>query len=210
MNSTKLLVALLAAGVAAGLAIRLVARHLTVPPAGVAGLPTTAAPAVPAGQPADPHPVKAIAADAPETSLHPPLAVATTEPAKTNRHGLKKMAGKKPSKPKDPIQDPVARGALSLVGIDPEAEAYWISAINDPTLPPEERKDLIEDLNETGLADPHHPGADDLPIIANRLQLVEELASNPAFIANMDKINQDAFAEAHQDLVNLLAGKPAD
>ena len=138
-----------------------------------------------------------------------PVAMAA-EPAATNRHGLKKLAGKKTSKPKDPIQDPDARVALSLVGIDPDAEDYWISAINDPTLPAEERKDLIEDLNETGLANPHQPGAVDLPIIANRLQLIEELASNPNFIAGLDQVNKDAFAEAHKDLVNLLAGKPAD
>lgn len=145
-----------------------------------------------------------------ETTVSNASIVVAVEPAATNRHGLKKLAGKKASKPKAPIQDPDARVALSLVGIDPDAEDYWISAINDPTLPPEERKDLIEDLNETGLANPHQPGADDLPIIASRLQLIEALASNPNFVAGLDQVNKDAFAEAHKDLVNLLAGKPAD
>jgi len=32
---------------------------------------------------------------------------------------------------KDPVTDPVALIALSLVGIDPEAELYWLAAIND-------------------------------------------------------------------------------
>ncbi len=145
-----------------------------------------------------------------ETIVSNAPVASAAKPMATNRHGLKKLTGKKPAKPKDPIQDPDARVALSLVGVDPDAEDYWISAINDPTLPPQERKDLIEDLNETGLNDPHQPGADDLPIIASRLQLIEALASNPNFVAGLDQVNKDAFAEAHKDLVNLLAGKPAD
>ena len=202
---------LLAALVALGcvLAVTLTGRH--------GHEPTTIATITPESPtPAPRSPALAESARNPEVAVtqeaivsNAPVAMAA-EPAATNRHGLKKLAGKKTSKPKDPIQDPDARVALSLVGIDPDAEDYWISAINDPSLPAEERKDLIEDLNETGLANPHQPGADDLPIIANRLQLIEELASNPNFIAGLDQVNKDAFAEAHKDLVNLLAGKPAD
>jgi hypothetical protein len=126
----------------------------------------------------------------------PPVEVAT-HPAKAAR--------KNPPKPKAPIQDLDARVALSLVGVDSEAEDYWISAINDPTLPAEERKDLIEDLNEDGLSDPHHPTAEDMPLIASRLRLIEELAP----LAN-DPVNLRAFEEAHKDLMNLLNGLPAD
>jgi hypothetical protein len=61
------------------------------------------------------------------------------------------------------VQDPDARAALSLVGSDPNANACWASAINDPTLPSEERKDLIEDLNEDGLSDPKHPAHHESP-----------------------------------------------
>ena len=111
----------------------------------------------------------------------------------------------KPKHKKPPIQDTDARAALSLVGVDPEAEQYWVSAINNPNLPAEERKDLIEDLNEDGLSDPHHPGPQDMPVILNRIQLIEELAPN-----SMDQVNADAFAEAHKDLVNLANGQPAD
>ena len=107
------------------------------------------------------------------------------------------------AKAKAPIQDPDARAALSLVGADPEAEAYWMGAVNDPSLPAEERKDLIEDLNEDGLSDPKHPGPEDLPLIVNRLRLIEELAPNA-----LDQVNVDAFAEAYKDLNNLLAGNP--
>ena len=209
MHSSKLLIAWLAAGMAAGVALLLAVRHLAVSPVEVAVVPAVPALVVPAVKPVEPVPAQAIAAEKPETILTN-VPAATMEPAATNRHGLKKLAGKKAAKPKEPIQDPDARVALSLVGVDPDAEDYWISAINDPTLPPEERKDFIEDLNETGLANPHQPGADDLPIIASRLQLIEELASNPNFIAGLDQVNKDAFAEAHKDLVNLLAGKPAN
>jgi len=109
----------------------------------------------------------------------------------------------KPKQEKPPIQDPDARAALSLVGADPEAEQYWMAAINDPTLPAEERKDLIEDLNEDGLSDPKHPGPQDVPLIVSRIQLIEELAPN-----SMDPVNANAFAEAYKDLNNMLAGEP--
>jgi hypothetical protein len=110
----------------------------------------------------------------------------------------------KPAKVKPPVQDPDARAALSLVGADPMAEQYWAAAINDPNLPANERKDLIEDLNEDGLSDPKHPGPQDLPLIANRLRLIEELAPSA-----MDAVNADAFAEAYKDLQNLAAGGTA-
>jgi hypothetical protein len=103
------------------------------------------------------------------------------------------------------VQDPMARAALSYVGTDPDADAYWIAAINDPSLPTEERKDLIEDLNEDGLANPRLATPGDLAVIANRIQLIEDLA--PLAI---DEGNAKALAEAHKDLVNLYNGLPAD
>lgn len=115
-----------------------------------------------------------------------------------------KPAKKSPAPPKNPIQDPEARVALSFVGEDPDAEAYWISAINDPGLSAQERQDLIEDLNEDGLADPHQARPQDLPLILARIRLIEELAPYA-----MDQVNADAFAEAHKDLVNLALGGQA-
>jgi hypothetical protein len=94
------------------------------------------------------------------------------------------------------LQDPTARAALSFVGADPEAEAYWLGAINDPKLPANERKDLIEDLNEDGLPDPKHPTVDDLPLILSRISLIEAVGLDA-----MDQVNADAFAEAYKDLV---------
>ncbi|MEI7731177.1 MAG: hypothetical protein WCO56_16505 [Verrucomicrobiota bacterium] len=61
-----------------------------------------------------------------------------------------------------------------------------------------ERKDLIEDLNEDGLSDPKHPGPQDLPLILSRLALIETVAPNA-----MDDINAAAFAEAYKDLANM-------
>ena len=95
-----------------------------------------------------------------------------------------------------------------MVGVEPEAEQYWIKAINNPDLPANERQDLIEDLNEDGLSDPKHPTTEDLPVILKRLKLIEELAPQA-----MDKVNADAFKEARKDLENLVSvavgtGKP--
>jgi len=93
------------------------------------------------------------------------------------------------------LADPVARVALSFVGADEDAEAYWVQAINDPNLSAHERQDLIEDLNEEGFADPHHPTWEDLPLIVSRLMIIEALAPEA-----MDEVNSEAFAEAKKDL----------
>jgi hypothetical protein len=96
------------------------------------------------------------------------------------------------------LQDPIARGALAFVGADPDAEMYWYGAINNPSLSAHERQDLIEDLNEDGLSDPQNPTMEDLPLIFNRIQLIEAVAGDA-----MDEVNADAFQEAYKDLVNL-------
>ena len=100
---------------------------------------------------------------------------------------------------------PIARQALDLVGADPVAEAIWAQAINDPTVSAHDRQDLIEDLNENGFDDPKNPTADDLPLIENRLAIIEELAP-----LAMDDVNAAAFAEAYKDLVNMYAKAVAD
>jgi hypothetical protein len=97
-------------------------------------------------------------------------------------------------------QDPLARLALSFVGADPDADRYWIEAINNPSLPAQERQDLIEDLNEDGLSDPQNPTVSDLPLILSRLALIEQLAPDA-----MDEVNAAAFQEANKDLTNMVA-----
>ncbi|MGZ4963391.1 MAG: hypothetical protein ACXWC8_12620 [Limisphaerales bacterium] len=73
------------------------------------------------------------------------------------------------------VQDSLAREAMALVGVDPAAEKYWMDAINDPSLPKSERQDLVDDLNEGGFPDPHHPTPEDIAIIMKRLDLLERL-----------------------------------
>ena len=92
--------------------------------------------------------------------------------------------------------DPVARDALSLVGADAKAEEYWVKAINNPNLPAKERQDLIEDLNEEGFADRKNLTANDLPLILNRIAIVEKLEA-------MDDVNAAAIKEAHKDLIRM-------
>ena len=103
----------------------------------------------------------------------------------------------KPAKTKPPLQDPLARAAMSLVGADPGAEAYWLEAIFDSSLPKQEREDLIEDLNEEGLSDHKRPGPGDYPLIMNRLAIIEEIAPYS------DEFMLNHLQEAYKDLVNL-------
>jgi len=100
--------------------------------------------------------------------------------------------------PAVPVQ--VARLALGFVGTDPQAEEVWYEAINDPNTPADTRKDLIEDLNEEGFADPRQITEDDLPLIYSRIALIEQVAPDA-----MDDVNAAAFAEAYKDLVNMVA-----
>jgi hypothetical protein len=102
----------------------------------------------------------------------------------------------------EPLQDPVARDALSFVGADPDAEAYWLDAIYDTSLPDKEREDLMEDLNEDGLSDPKHPGPQDIPLILNRIALIEQIAPTA------DPFMQEPLGEAYKDLNDMLAGNP--
>jgi hypothetical protein len=124
-------------------------------------------------------------------------------PAKTpdRANADKRPPASRPARPgaaKPPARNPEARDALSRVGFDPAAEAVWLRAINDPDLPPEERKDLIEDLNEDGFPDPGNPTEADLPLILSRMELIEGLGPGA-----MDEVNEAAFREAYKDLVNM-------
>jgi hypothetical protein len=104
--------------------------------------------------------------------------------------------------PQRELQDPLARVALAYVGQDPDAEAYWAEAIFDPSLPDAERDDLMEDLNEVGFSDPQHPGPQDLPLIVNRIQIIEQVAPYA------DNFMLPHLAEAYKDLVNMYYGQP--
>jgi hypothetical protein len=122
-------------------------------------------------------------------------------PAKSKHEtSAKKQESPAPVKPaKQPRQlvDPLARLAMSLVGVDPEAEAYWLEAIYDSSLPDAEREDLMEDLNEEGLSDTKRPRPQDLPLIMNRLAIIEEIAPQA------NEFMLPHLAEAYKDLLNL-------
>jgi hypothetical protein len=92
----------------------------------------------------------------------------------------------------------LAREALAGVGADPHAEEVWKTAINDPAMSPHQRSDLIEDLNESGFEDPSNVQPHELPIVLNRLALIEDLAPSA-----MDDTNAAAFAEAYKDLTRI-------
>lgn len=95
-------------------------------------------------------------------------------------------------------KEPLARVALAYVGTDAQAEQLYQTAINDPKLTEDARRNLIEDLNETGFSNPRQLTDADLPMIQKRLALIDRLAPNA-----MDQINSLAFKEAYKDLVNM-------
>jgi hypothetical protein len=103
---------------------------------------------------------------------------------------------------------PLARLALTTVGLDDFAELLWLHAINDSDIAADARRDLIEDLNQDGFADPKNPTHDDLPLIEARLALIDRFAPGA-----IDKTNSEAFAEARKDLLamhtRLLPPQPA-
>jgi hypothetical protein len=135
--------------------------------------------------------------DVAQNDIAPPIVPMAPQPSVPVTTSSQPTSQAKPAK--EP-EDPLARAAMALVGVDPDAEAFWLDAINDLTRPAEERKDLIEDLNENGFANGSRPGPQDLPLINTRIELIEELAPKAA-----DQANADAFQEVHKDLVNMRA-----
>jgi hypothetical protein len=97
-------------------------------------------------------------------------------------------------------KEPFARLALAFVGADPQANQFYTQAINDNSLTPNHRRNLIEDLNQDGFADTRNLTTADLPLIENRIKLIEQLAPQA-----MDDINAAAFQEAYKDLINMRA-----
>src|SRR5947207_6574271 len=82
--------------------------------------------------------------DPAKTRPKPKLTTASTDPAaQDNSTDQLSSAASQTSTVLPPAklwQDPLARMALSLVGDDDVAEAIWVRAINNPDLPPKERK----------------------------------------------------------------------
>ena len=194
MNAKKILVPSLAVALVAAVAGVIIANRKVAPtvvltpitqwtstPAIFESTPPEKVPAVETKPQIQPAPTNAQPAAKPQN-----VAAQTAPPANAN----------------GPIQYPTARVALGLVGADPDAEQYWEAAIFDPSLPDQEREDLMEDLNEDGLSDPQHPGPQDLPLIVNRIRIIEQLAPYA------DDFMLEHLGEAHKDLVNMLNGQP--
>ena len=102
-------------------------------------------------------------------------------------------------------KEPLARVALGYVGINPQAESIYQTAINDLSLPKDHRRELIEDLNQDGIANPRSPSPADLRLIENRIAFIEKNAPGA-----VDPVNSAAFAEAFKDLqkMQLKAAPP--
>jgi hypothetical protein len=101
---------------------------------------------------------------------------------------------------------PIARAALDYLGADPAAEVVWLTAINDPNMPAEARKNLIEDLDKGGFADPEHPAEADLPLIEFRLNLIEQI--RPVVTDDVNAAALDAAYKSLSDLETKLTPPP--
>jgi hypothetical protein len=194
MRRDVVLVVLLLAAIAAGSTWAIIhdyrqrQAHLrTDAPVAPQPLPAAVQPTPFSPEPLPPPAPRALPASRPQHLTVRPLKLPQPE----------KRADQRPV-PDAPITKEVAREALAMVGADPAAEQTWTRAINDPDMPPKVRQDLIEDLNEHGFADPRNLTADDLPLIANRIAIVERMAPD-----SMDDVNYRAFQEAYKDLVNM-------
>jgi hypothetical protein len=99
-------------------------------------------------------------------------------------------------------KESLGRVALAYIGANEQALQLYHSAILDPTLTPDQRRNLIEDLNQDGLSNRRNPTADDLKIIANRYELAQTYLQQP-YVQN-DPVTAAAFQEALKDLAHML------
>ena len=189
-----MLVVMLAVAIVSAIACLVILNRPTAPPKQEVALTHHAS------QPA------VIVTEAPPPMVQPPEEK-ITEPAQAESTQPPVQPKPKPQtttaqnqKANEPRQDPLARVALSLVGVDPVAEEYWMEAIFNPNLSDQEREDLMEDLNEEGLSDPRHPTPEDLVVIWNRISPIEDA------LLYADGFMQEHLMEAYKDLLNLLNG----
>jgi hypothetical protein len=156
------------------------------------------APQVATAEPRQASPAMATAIETPVTFQEPPAKTPPIQPAPKPKPAVQTQAPTPNANAgKEPLHDPDARDALALVGVDPVAEQYWLEAIFDSSLPDNEREDLMEDLNETGFADPKNLTADDFALIMNRLQIIQFV------LPNADDFMIEHLLEAQKDLVTM-------
>ena len=99
-------------------------------------------------------------------------------------------------------KEPLARVALAYVGANDQAMELYHAAVLDPALQPDQKRELVEDLNQDGLGSSKNPTADDLKIIANRYALTQAYLQQD-YVQN-DKVLNAAFREADKDLRRML------
>lgn len=104
-------------------------------------------------------------------------------------------------------KEPLARLALAFVGTNPQAEELFHKAVLDQSLLPDQRRNLMEDLNQDGLSGSKAPTEEDLKIIASRYALTQAYLQQD--YVQGDQLLVEGFREADKDLRNMLQ-KAAD
>jgi hypothetical protein len=99
-------------------------------------------------------------------------------------------------------REALGRLALNYVGANDQALELYHQAALDPQLKPDQRRNLVEDLNQDGLSNRRNPTPEDLKIIAKRYELTQSYLQQD-YVKN-DKLLNEAFLEANKDLANLL------
>ncbi|MGC3961216.1 MAG: hypothetical protein QM813_25790 [Verrucomicrobiota bacterium] len=99
-------------------------------------------------------------------------------------------------------KEPLARVALAYVGANDQAIELYHAAVLDSSLQPDQKRELVEDLNQDGLSNRKTPTPEDLKIIANRYALTQAYLQQD-YVQN-DKTLNAAFHEANKDLGKML------
>jgi hypothetical protein len=104
-------------------------------------------------------------------------------------------------------KEAAGRIGLTYVGaadsqVNDQAMQLFHAAINDPSLSPDQHRNLIEDLNEAGLSNPRNPTPEDLKMAGLRYTLIQAYLQQP-YVQN-DPVAYRAFQEANKDLTELL------
>ena len=99
-------------------------------------------------------------------------------------------------------KESLGRVALAYVGAEEKAAELYHAAILDPVVTPDQRRNLIEDLNQDGLSNRRNPTPEDLKIIASRYALADAYLQQP-YVQN-DPVATAAFKEAQKDLAQML------
>ncbi len=99
-------------------------------------------------------------------------------------------------------KEPLARLALAFVGANQQAGELFHTAVLDPSLLPDQKRELVEDLNQDGLSNKKALTPEELKIVASRYALTQTYLQQD-YVQN-DKVLHAAFREADKDLRKML------